>query len=64
MNSYESDVIVLLSFLRACLLLVARWFTDGHAVAVITLDLFFSSRYGFLAFSRRHVLLDGRDRLL
>lgn len=41
MNSYESDVIVLLSFLRACLLLVARWFTDGHAVAVITLDLFF-----------------------
>lgn len=63
MNSYEIDVLVpLLSLHCACLLLVAHWFTDGHAVAVIALYLYFSSRYGFFAFSRRHVLLDGRDR--
>lgn len=49
LNSYGFDVIVLLSFLRcACLLLVARWLTDGHAVAVIAPYLYFSSRYDFL----------------
>jgi hypothetical protein len=63
-NSYEIDVLVPLSFLRcACLLLVAHWFTDGHAVAVIAPYLYFSFRYSFFfVFSRRRVLLDGRDR--
>lgn len=61
-NSYEIDVLVPLSFLRcACLLLVAHWFTDGHAVAVIALIYIFLLMI-FLAFSRHHVLLDGRDR--
>lgn len=42
MNSYEIDVLVPLSFLRcACLLLVAHWFTGGHAVAVIALIYIF-----------------------
>lgn len=41
-NSYEIDVLVPLSFLRcACLLLVAHWFTGGHAVAVIALIYIF-----------------------
>ncbi|KAG1861166.1 hypothetical protein DFJ58DRAFT_265167 [Suillus subalutaceus] len=41
-NSYGSDAIALLSFLRcACLLLAARWSTDGHAVAVIAPYLYF-----------------------
>lgn len=62
MNSYEIDVLVPLSFLRcACLLLVAHWFTDGHAVAVIALIYIFFLVI-FFAFSRRNVLLNGRDR--
>lgn len=62
MNSYEIDVLVPLSFLRcACLLLVAHWFTDGHAVAVIALIYIFLLVI-FFAFSRRNVLLNGRDR--
>lgn len=51
MNSYEIDVLVPLSFLRcACLLLVAHWFTGGHAVAVIALIYIFLLMV-FFAFS-------------
>lgn len=48
-NSYEIDVLVPLSFLRcACLLLVAHWFTGGHAVAVIALIYIFLLMVFFL----------------
>lgn len=41
-NPYGFDVIVLLPFLRCTFqLLVAHWFTDGHAVAAIALYLYF-----------------------